>query len=57
MNKLGIIGLGSKTTTYYIEMLNQLYNKNMANLILVLFTMININFNEINPFYLMIILI
>ena len=50
MNKLGIIGLGSKTTTYYIEMLNQLYNKKHGEFNTCPFTMININFNEINPF-------
>ncbi len=50
MNKLGIIGLGSKSTTYYIEMLNQLYNKKHGEFNTCPFTMININFNEINPF-------
>ena len=29
MNKLGIIGLGSKSTTYYIELLNLFYNKKL----------------------------
>ena len=50
MNKLGIIGLGSKSTTYYIELLNLFYNKKHGGFNTCPFTMININFNEINPF-------
>ena len=50
MNKLGIIGLGSKSTTYYIELLNLFYNKKHGGFNTCPFTMVNINFNEINPF-------
>ncbi len=51
MNKLGIIGLGSKSTTYYIELLNLFYNKKHGGFNTCPFTMVNINFNEINPFF------
>ncbi|MBY0487704.1 MAG: hypothetical protein K2P85_11035 [Flavobacteriaceae bacterium] len=50
MNKLGILGLGSKSTTYYIELLNLLYNNKYGGFNTCPFTMVNANFKDINPF-------
>ena len=50
MNNLGILGLGSKSTTYYIELLNLLYNKKYGGFSTCPFTMVNADFNDINTF-------
>lgn len=49
MHKLGILGLGSKSTLYYIEKLNIEYNKLMGSYSTCPFIMVNADFNTINP--------
>lgn len=49
MNNLGILGLGSVSTLYYIETLNNAFHKKHGGYSTCPFTMINTNFNHINP--------
>ncbi|MDG2431828.1 hypothetical protein, partial [Flavobacterium sp.] len=45
---VGLLGLGSRSTLYYIEQLNRLYNKKMGGYSTFPFMMINTNFDTIN---------
>src|SRR5690554_3913283 len=47
-NKLGILGLGSYSTLFYIKELNALYNKKHGGFSTFPFKMLNANFDEIN---------
>lgn len=49
MNRLGILGLGSKSTLYYIEKLNQQYNTMNGVYSTCPFVLLNADFNAINP--------
>lgn len=46
---LGILGLGSHTTTYYIHEINRLFQKMDGGYSTMPFKMLNANFNDINP--------
>ncbi|NRD23649.1 aspartate/glutamate racemase family protein [Winogradskyella litoriviva] len=48
MSKLGVLGLGSFSTLFYIKELNALYNKKHGGFSTCPFTMLNINFDAIN---------
>lgn len=48
MSKLGILGLGSFSTLFYIMELNALYNKKHGGFSTCPFTMLNIDFDAIN---------
>lgn len=50
MNNLGVLGLGSVSTVYYIELLNRTFHLKNEGYSTCPFTMININFNDINPY-------
>lgn len=50
INQLGILGLGSKSTLYYVEQLNTLYNRSFGGFSTCPFMMVNANFNDINPY-------
>lgn len=50
MQKLGILGLGSKSTSYYVEQLNIEYNRIKGGYSTCPFTLVNANFDTINPF-------
>ena len=47
---LGILGLGSHTTTYYIQEINRLYQKEQGGYSTMPFKMLNSNFNDLNPY-------
>lgn len=49
MNTLGILGLGTKSTVYYIEKLNQQYNAVFGGYSTCPFILLNADFNTINP--------
>jgi aspartate racemase len=46
--KLGILGLGSRSTTFYINELNKLYNQEKGGYSTCPFTLLNYNFDAIN---------
>ncbi|MGO4818325.1 hypothetical protein [Flavobacterium sp. W22_SRS_FP1] len=46
--KLGILGLGSRSTTFYINELNKLYNQEKGGFSTCPFTLLNYNFDAIN---------
>lgn len=48
MNKLGLLGLGSFSTLFYIKELNMLYNNRYGNFSTCPFKMLNVDFNKIN---------
>ena len=48
--KLGILGLGSRTTQFYIQQLNQKFNDKYGGYSTCPFMLLNTNFNEINPY-------
>lgn len=50
MHKLGILGLGSKSTLFYIDELNCQYNKLHGGYSTCPFVLVNTDFNTINPF-------
>jgi len=47
---IGVLGLGSRSTIFYIEELNRRYNDLNGNYSTCPFILLNTNFNEINPF-------
>jgi len=47
---IGILGLGSKSTVFYIEELNRRYNALKGGYSTFPFKLLNTNFNNINPF-------
>ena len=47
---LGIIGLGYRTTAYYLKKLNSLYNNNFGGDSTCPYFLLNVNFDKINPF-------
>lgn len=47
---IGILGLGNRSTLFYIDQLNKLYNSNFDNYSTCKFTLYNSNFQEINPY-------
>ncbi len=47
---LGILGLGSRSTTFYIELLNEYYNHEVGGYSTCPLLMVNSNFDEINPY-------
>lgn len=48
--KIGILGLGSRTTQFYIQQLNQKFNEKYVGYSTCPFILLNANFNEINPY-------
>ncbi len=48
--KLGILGLGNRTTQFYIQQLNQKINEKYGGYSTCPFILLNVNFNEINPY-------
>ena len=50
MTKLGILGLGSYSTLFYINQLNRRYNEREGGYSTYPFTLINANFEKINPY-------
>lgn len=48
--KIGILGLGSQTTLYYIKRLNDLYQSRKGNYHTFPFLMLNADFEYINPY-------
>lgn len=50
MKNLKIIGLGGRSTQFYVQYFNELYLKKHGGYATCPFTLINIDFNEINPF-------
>ena len=48
--KLGILGLGSRSTLFYLEQLNTSYNQHFGAYSTCPYTLVNTDFNEINPF-------
>ncbi len=47
---LGVLGLGSRSTLYYIDQLNRLFHKKNGAYSTCPFTLLNTNFNLINPY-------
>ena len=47
---IGILGLGNKSTLFYIDQLNKLYNSIFKNYSTCKFLLYNTNFDEINPY-------
>jgi aspartate racemase len=47
---LAVLGLGSRSTLYYINQLNQLFQKKYGGYSTCPFTLLNTNFNLINPY-------
>ncbi len=48
-SKLAILGLGSRSTTFYIHELNRLFNQRHGGYSTFPFKLLNTNFNKINP--------
>lgn len=46
---VGLLGLGSRSTLYYIQKLNRLYNQNKGGYSTFPFVMLNADFDTINP--------
>ena len=49
-NKIGVLGLGNRSTLFYINALNERYNQIYKGFSTFPFILYNSNFNEINPF-------
>lgn len=49
-NNIGLLGLGTHSTNFYIEQLNQAFNKMHGGFSTCPFYMLNIDFDDINPF-------
>lgn len=47
---IGVLGLGSLSTLFYLETLNKVYNRNFGDFSTCPLLLLNTNFNEINPF-------
>lgn len=47
---IGILGLGNRSTVFYLEQLNYLYNNKYGGYSTCPFKLLNTNFNDINPF-------
>jgi aspartate racemase len=47
---IGILGLGNRSTLFYIDQLNTFYNSKLKNYSTCKFILYNTNFQEINPF-------
>jgi aspartate racemase len=47
---IGLLGLGSYSTTFYLSKLNELYHQQYGGYSTWPFRMLNANFNDINPF-------
>jgi aspartate racemase len=50
ISHLGLLGLGSRSTTFYIEQLNHAYNKKYGGYSTCPLTLLNSNFNDFNPY-------
>ena len=50
MGQLGVLGLGSRSTLFYIEKLNELYLSNKGAYSTCPFMLLNADFNKINPY-------
>lgn len=47
---LGVLGLGSRSTAFYLERLNELFRQQFGGYGTCPLTLLNTNFNDINPF-------
>ena len=47
---LGLLGLGNRSTLFYIDQLNKCFNSSQGNYSTCPFKLLNVNFNDVNPY-------